>query len=308
MAAWCPRSRRARIWLSARAWCSARDGAGGREVRELGGRGGERRAGADRRPDRRQRVRQGDRHSRGMPYRRGQPSGGACADRAPARAGAGRRAVSLSAAAGVRRPLPVRRGRGRRAPRRGSAARVDDAAGEAFDKVAKLLGLRWPGGPALERLAACGDPGAVSPSRGRCWAGPGCDFSFSGLKTAVAQEVARQPVGRLADADGGRYRGVIPARGGGRAGRSRRHMRWRCSRSGHPERAAAGGRRRGRRQRGRSGRRWPRPPRRRIRAGRAAGSALHGQCGDGRLGRHRAAAAGPRGPAGFRATAALAAG
>ncbi len=61
---------------------------------------------------------------------------------------------------------------------------LDDAAGEAFDKVARLLGLGYPGGPALERLAADGDPGAfempVAMSRG-----PGLDFSFSGLKTAV---------------------------------------------------------------------------------------------------------------------------
>jgi N6-L-threonylcarbamoyladenine synthase len=65
---------------------------------------------------------------------------------------------------------------------------IDDAAGEAFDKVAKLLGLAYPGGPALERLASEGDPTALSlprPMRGR----PGCDFSFSGLKTAVAQKL-----------------------------------------------------------------------------------------------------------------------
>ena len=73
---------------------------------------------------------------------------------------------------------------------------VDDAAGEAFDKVAKLLGLGWPGGPALERLAAEGDPARYAfprPMLGR----PGCDFSFSGLKTAVAQEVARHAPGAL---------------------------------------------------------------------------------------------------------------
>jgi N6-L-threonylcarbamoyladenine synthase len=73
---------------------------------------------------------------------------------------------------------------------------VDDAAGEAFDKVAKLLGLGWPGGPALERLALSGDPKRYAlprPMLGR----PGCDFSFSGLKTAVAQIVARLPVGAL---------------------------------------------------------------------------------------------------------------
>jgi N6-L-threonylcarbamoyladenine synthase len=69
---------------------------------------------------------------------------------------------------------------------------LDDAVGEAFDKSAKLLGLPWPGGPALERLAARGDPGRVPlprPLLGR----PGCDFSWSGLKTAVAQAVARLP-------------------------------------------------------------------------------------------------------------------
>ncbi len=61
---------------------------------------------------------------------------------------------------------------------------IDDAVGEAFDKTAKLLGLPYPGGPALERAARDGDPARFAlprPLRGR----PGCDFSFSGLKTAV---------------------------------------------------------------------------------------------------------------------------
>ncbi len=61
---------------------------------------------------------------------------------------------------------------------------LDDAAGEAFDKVARLFGLDYPGGPALERLAREGDPEAfdmpVAMSRD-----PGLDFSFSGLKTAL---------------------------------------------------------------------------------------------------------------------------
>jgi N6-L-threonylcarbamoyladenine synthase len=73
---------------------------------------------------------------------------------------------------------------------------MDDAVGEAFDKVAKLLGLGWPGGPALERLAGSGDPRRYAfprPLLGRA----GCDFSFSGLKTAVAHEVARQGPGAL---------------------------------------------------------------------------------------------------------------
>jgi N6-L-threonylcarbamoyladenine synthase len=59
----------------------------------------------------------------------------------------------------------------------------DDAAGEAFDKVATLLGLGFPGGPAIERLAATGDPGRFTfprPMRDE-----GLEFSFSGLKTAV---------------------------------------------------------------------------------------------------------------------------
>jgi N6-L-threonylcarbamoyladenine synthase len=67
---------------------------------------------------------------------------------------------------------------------------VDDAAGEAFDKVAKLLGLDWPGGPALERIAAGGDPSSY-PFPRPMMRRPGCDLSFSGLKTAVAQTVPR---------------------------------------------------------------------------------------------------------------------
>jgi N6-L-threonylcarbamoyladenine synthase len=73
---------------------------------------------------------------------------------------------------------------------------VDDAAGEAFDKVAKLLGLGWPGGPALERLAAQGDPARHAFPRPMLRR-DGCDFSFSGLKTAVAQVVSRLPQGAL---------------------------------------------------------------------------------------------------------------
>jgi N6-L-threonylcarbamoyladenine synthase len=64
---------------------------------------------------------------------------------------------------------------------------VDDAVGEAFDKVARLLGLGYPGGPAIEREAMGGDPHAFDfpiPMRGK-----GHDFSFSGLKTAVAVKV-----------------------------------------------------------------------------------------------------------------------
>ncbi len=73
---------------------------------------------------------------------------------------------------------------------------IDDAVGEAFDKVGKLLGLPWPGGPALERLAATGDP-AREPFPRPLLGRPGCDFSFSGLKTAVAQRIASFPPGAL---------------------------------------------------------------------------------------------------------------
>ncbi len=76
----------------------------------------------------------------------------------------------------------------------------DDAAGEAFDKVAKLLGLGYPGGPAIEKAAAGGDPRAVPLPR--ALKGASLEFSFSGLKTAVVQHVksAGMPAGpALAD-------------------------------------------------------------------------------------------------------------
>lgn len=61
----------------------------------------------------------------------------------------------------------------------------DDAVGEAFDKTAKLLGLSYPGGPALSKLAQSGNPAAIDFPRGMAKQ-PNLDFSFSGLKTAVA--------------------------------------------------------------------------------------------------------------------------
>jgi N6-L-threonylcarbamoyladenine synthase len=66
----------------------------------------------------------------------------------------------------------------------------DDAAGEAFDKVASMLELGYPGGPAIEELAATGTPRFRFP---RPMLGDGFDFSFSGLKTAVLHEVRRTP-------------------------------------------------------------------------------------------------------------------
>jgi N6-L-threonylcarbamoyladenine synthase len=67
----------------------------------------------------------------------------------------------------------------------------DDAAGEAFDKVAKLLGLGYPGGPVVERTARAGDPRAVPLPVSQFQDG-GDDFSFSGIKTAVSLFVRRQ--------------------------------------------------------------------------------------------------------------------
>ena len=64
---------------------------------------------------------------------------------------------------------------------------LDDAAGEAFDKAARLLALSYPGGPAIERAAAGGNPDAVALPR--AWLGDNHDFSFSGLKTALLREI-----------------------------------------------------------------------------------------------------------------------
>ncbi|HET6611673.1 MAG TPA: tRNA (adenosine(37)-N6)-threonylcarbamoyltransferase complex transferase subunit TsaD [Kofleriaceae bacterium] len=70
----------------------------------------------------------------------------------------------------------------------------DDAAGEAFDKVAKLLGLGYPGGVAIDRLAATGDPEAVALPRSMTKAETGYEMSFSGLKTAVLNHVRKAGV------------------------------------------------------------------------------------------------------------------
>ncbi len=74
---------------------------------------------------------------------------------------------------------------------------VDDAAGEAYDKVARFLGLGYPGGPLIDSLAASGDPDSIRFPR--AMSGDGLDFSFSGLKTAVINHVRRHP--EVTDAD-----------------------------------------------------------------------------------------------------------
>lgn len=68
-------------------------------------------------------------------------------------------------------------------------ATLDDAAGEAFDKVGRLLGLPYPGGPAIQRVSETGDPQAFDFPR--AWLEETWNFSFSGLKTAVLREVRR---------------------------------------------------------------------------------------------------------------------
>ena len=67
---------------------------------------------------------------------------------------------------------------------------LDDAAGEYYDKVARYLGLVYPGGPIIDKLAGSGKPEIKFP---RPMLGEGCDFSFSGLKTAVINFVRKHP-------------------------------------------------------------------------------------------------------------------
>ena len=81
---------------------------------------------------------------------------------------------------------------------------IDDAAGEAFDKGARMLGLGYPGGAALERLARDGDPDAFAfPTARRM---PGLDFSFAGLKTALLYKLKE-----LGEPEAGRHRADLAA-------------------------------------------------------------------------------------------------
>jgi N6-L-threonylcarbamoyladenine synthase len=81
-------------------------------------------------------------------------------------------------------------------------ATIDDAAGEAYDKVARVLGMPFPGGPPIDKAARDGDPAAIGFPRGKYHDGT-LDFSFAGLKTAVARWVeARRAAGEpVATAD-----------------------------------------------------------------------------------------------------------
>ena len=79
-------------------------------------------------------------------------------------------------------------------------ATLDDAVGEAFDKCAKMMGLGFPGGPAVETAAASGNPKRFAfprPMKGR----PGCDLSFSGLKTSVRKTIIDLPGATLSGQD-----------------------------------------------------------------------------------------------------------
>jgi N6-L-threonylcarbamoyladenine synthase len=83
---------------------------------------------------------------------------------------------------------------------------LDDAAGEAFDKGARLLGLGYPGGPEIDRLARGGDPEAFDFPRSR----PGeLDFSFSGLKTALLYRVREEPDADSADLAASYQRAIV---------------------------------------------------------------------------------------------------
>ena len=153
-----------------------------------------------RRPPRRHHLRQVPRlRPRETPHRR-QPSRrphprrphGARLSSAPPSRPANRSSPSSSPAATPTSTSPDRQGREAPGHYRNIGRTVDDAAGEAFDKVAKLLGLGYPGGPWIDRLAPHGNPRAVpftfSPIKHRHpdpTTGPHFDLSFSGIKTAV---------------------------------------------------------------------------------------------------------------------------
>jgi N6-L-threonylcarbamoyladenine synthase len=85
---------------------------------------------------------------------------------------------------------------------------IDDAAGEAFDKVARYLGLGYPGGPVIDRIAVQGDPGVIRFPRPMLGDGT-FDFSFSGLKTAVVNHVRKHPDASTPDVAAGFQEAVV---------------------------------------------------------------------------------------------------
>ncbi len=157
---------------------------------------------------------------------------------------------------------------------------LDDAAGEAFDKVARLIGLPYPGGPSIDAAARNGDPGSVRFPRPLSGPhDPPLGFSFSGLKTAVARYVEANP-----DASAERRRRELP---GGRRGHAHRQGAARLPRPRHRH---PRDRRRGRREQP-----DPRPGAgtvrgRRHRAAHPADAAVHRQRRHDRRGRRPAGA------------------
>ena len=84
---------------------------------------------------------------------------------------------------------------------------IDDAAGEAFDKVGRYLGLGYPGGPAIDRISMDGDPTSIAFPRAMYH--DGLDFSFSGLKTSVINHVRKHPESSTADVAAGFQEAVV---------------------------------------------------------------------------------------------------
>ena len=113
--------------------------------------------------------------------------------------GAARNAIALLVSGGHTQILRVR---GLGEPLEELGTTLDDAAGEAYDKVARLLGLGYPGGPIIDTLAEQGDPNAIRFPRGMMRPQDSrYDFSFSGLKTAVARHVEQvEAAGETVDA------------------------------------------------------------------------------------------------------------
>jgi N6-L-threonylcarbamoyladenine synthase len=162
---------------------------------------------------------------------------------------------------------------------------IDDALGEAFDKVAKMLGLPYPGGPEVEAAADRGNPERFDFPRPLCGR-PEPDFSLSGLKTAVRQQaeaIAPLQPGDIPDLCASFQAAVVDMLVDRVA-----HGCAQVPRQPWPAQCAGGGRRR---------RRQPGDPpgapatgaRIRRQTGRPAAQSLHRQRRDGRLGRHRAA-------------------
>ena len=241
-----PRSPRATTWSWRSRWSRRRWPRRASALeRDRGGRG-DRRAGADRRPAGRRQHREGDRRAAPPAADPGRPP-----------AGPRRRQLPRARAAGAALPLPGRerrphaagRGPRSRAATRCSARRSTTPPARPSTRSARMLGLGYPGGPALERLAAEGDPRRfelpVAMSRD-----PGLDFSFSGLKTALVylcRDLGPEGVARA------------PRRPRRRLPGGRRRPADRQARAGAEARRVAGGRARRRRRRqrpaARSGRR-----------------------------------------------------